>query len=139
MDVTKQEARDLLRGAQRATGAVASQSPKEHLHFWGWGLFLVLVIPGFDLFDRTVWGWVAIGVAVTLAATTGLYYLLQTRTVRPTESSPMWVWPALTAWMSGCALLSIGLNNSLTFSYALGGILAALAFVGWGERVRRTS
>ena len=45
----------------RAGKAVERGAPKEYLPFIGWGLFNALVIPGFDVFDRSMWGLVTVG------------------------------------------------------------------------------
>jgi hypothetical protein len=137
MDAIGQEAESLLNGAEHTRHVVAAHTPQEYVHFFGWGLFLALIVPGFDLFDRTIWGWVTLAVAAAGFLFTGVYYALRDRQVRTVDRTPSWVWVALTAWVSGAGVLSMALDDALAVSYLLGGVLAAVPLLVWAERLRR--
>ena len=63
MKPTKHEAQALLAGPRQTGQALHARTPKEHAPFIAWGAFLAFVIPGFDIVDRTVWGYTAMAVA----------------------------------------------------------------------------
>ena len=68
-----------------------------------------------------------------------LRYLRRYRQVR-TRSTPKWLEWALGLW-SAVALFSIGflLDGTIGFSFTLGGIVGAVPFLLWAERLRRTA
>ena len=66
-------------------------------------------------------------------------YLRRYRQVR-TRKTPKWLEWALAAWAAGALfLLGILLDGTIGFSFTLGGIVGAVPFVLWGERLRRTA
>ncbi len=137
MEPTKQEAEIMIAHAGQAGRAVHARTPKEHLPFLAWGAFMALLIPGFDLVDRTIWGWTVIAVAMVLFAATAAYFAVRERQIRVAERTPSWTWVALTAGTCLGGAVAEGLDGSLAFSYVLGGLLAALPLLWWGERLRR--
>jgi len=139
MEPTKHEAQALLAGATQTGHAVHARTPKEHLPFIAWGAFLALVIPGFDLVDRTVWGYTTMAVALVLFAATAVYFILRERDVRVADRTPSLTWVALTAGVCVGGVIAEGLDDAIAFSYVLGGIVAAVPLFAWGQRLRRDS
>lgn len=136
MQPTKEEARAMLADAGRAGSAVRARSPKQHVPFLAWGAFMAIVIPGFDLIDRTTWGWATVAVAVVLFAATAVYFVARERHVRVEDHTPPWTWVALTAGVCAGGAIAEGLDDAIAFSYVIGGILAAVPFLIWGARLR---
>jgi hypothetical protein len=139
MEPTRHEAEVMLAEAQRAERSVRARSAKEHVPFYLWGAFLALVIPGFDLFDRDVWGWVTICVAVAGFIGTCGYFLTRVWHVRVAERSPWWTWPVLTVWHGVCAVSAVLLDGALPVSYVLAGWVSALPLFVWGARLRKAA
>lgn len=139
MDTTKNEAQAMLAEAQRASRAVYARSAKEHVPYYGWGAFQALVIPGFDLVDRSIWGWVTIAIAALGFVATGAYYATRSRHVQVPERSPWWTWLALTAWMCLAGGIAVAFDGALGFSYVLGGWIGAVPLFVWGSKLRRTA
>ena len=129
----------MLADAQRAERRVRARSPREHVPFYLWGAFLALVIPGFDLFDRDVWGWVTIAVAVAGFIGTCGYFATRAWHVRVPERSPWWTWPILTVWHCACAAIAVLLDGALPVSFVLGGWLSAVPLLVWGARLRKAA
>ena len=136
MEPTKQEAETMLADAGHTTRAVRAHTPKEHLPFLAWGAFLAIVIPGFDIVDRTTWGWTTMGVALALFAATGAYFLSRERHVRVADRTPSWTWAALTAGVCVGGAVAEGLDDAIAFSYVIGGLIAAAPLLAWGQRLR---
>ena len=126
----------MLADAGRTRRAIAARIPKEHMPFFAWGAFLALVIPGFDIFDRTAWGWTTMAVAVALFATTAVYFVTRERHVRVAERTPSWTWAALTVGVCVGGAIAEGLDDAIAFSYVIGGIVAAVPLLVWGRRLR---
>jgi len=139
MEPTKQEAQAMLADAGNARRAVHARMPKEHVPFFAWAAFLALVIPGFDIVDRAVWGWTTMAVALALFLATGLYYVLRSRDVRVADQAPSWTWAALTAGICVGGIVAEGLDDALAFSYVIGGILSAVPLLICGQWLRRSS
>ena len=78
-------------------------------------------------------------VAFAVTVGTNLRYLRRYRKVR-TRSTPKWLEWALGLW-SAVALFSIGflLDGTIGYSFTLGGIVGAVPFLLWAERLRRTA
>ena len=143
MEPTQQDAEAMLKGAGEVETAVRAGAPQEYPLYIGMGLTILLLGMAVDLNDA---GGVAsvVGVALVLLAFavtvgTNLRYLRRYRKVR-TRSTPMWVEWALGLW-SAVALFSIGflLDGTIGFSFTLGGIVGAVPFLLWAERLRRTA
>ncbi len=139
MGPTKQEAQAMLADAGHARQAVHARTPKEHAPFFAWGAFLALMIPGFDIFDRSVWGWITLAVALALLVATGAYHLARSRDVRVAERTPSWTWFALTVGTLLGGVIAEGLDDTIAFSYVLGGVLSAMPLLVWGQRLRTHS
>ena len=139
MQPTKHEAQAMLTDAGHAGQAVHARIPKEHVPFLAWGAFMAIVIPGFDLFDRAIWGWATMAVALVLFAGTAVYFAMRERDVRVADRTPSWTWVALTAGVCAGGAIAEGLDSAIAFSYVIGGIVAAVPLVLWGERLRRDS
>ncbi|MCA1675703.1 MAG: hypothetical protein LC799_27175 [Actinobacteria bacterium] len=139
MEATRDEAEAMLAQAGGAQRRVQARSPKEHVPFFIWGTFKAVVIPGFDLFDKNVWGWVTMSLAVVGFIATAGYFVTRSRHVRVSERSPWWTWPALTVWMCICGAIAVGLDGALSFSYVLGGWLSSIPLFVWGYRLREVS
>lgn len=137
MEPNKQDAEMMLAHAGQAQRAVSARTPKEHVPFIAWGAFMAILVPGFDLVDRTTWGWTTIAVAVALFAATGAYFVARERQVRVADRTPSWTWVALTAGVCLGGAVAEVLDDSLAFSYVLGGVIAAVPLLLWGERLRR--
>lgn len=59
--------------------------------------------------------------------------------MRVMERSPWWTWLALTAGMCGGGVIAVGLDDTIAFSYVIGGILSAVPLFAWGQRLRSDS
>ena len=139
MQPSKREAQTMLADAGQTAGAVHARTPKEYVPFFAWGAFLALVIPGFDIFDRAVWGWTTMAVALALFLATGMYYVLRSRDVRVADQAPSWTWAALTAGICLGGIIAEGLDDAIAFSYVIGGILSAVPLFICGQWLRRRS
>jgi len=136
MQPTKHEAQTMLADAGQTGRAVHARTPKEYMPFVAWGAFMAIVIPGFDVIDRTVWGYTTIAVAVALFAATAVYFVVRERDVRVADQTPSWTWVALTAGVCVGGAIAEGFDNAIAFSYVIGGIVAAVPLVVWGQRLR---
>ena len=120
-----------------------ARAPQEYPLYVGMGLTILLIGLAGDLNDA---GGVASVVGATLAVValavtvgTNLPYLRRYRQVR-TRSTPKWVEWVLGLW-SVAALVFIGilLDGTIGFSFTLGGIVGAVPFLLWAQRLRRTA
>ena len=143
MEPTKQDAEAMLKDAGEIETAVRARAPQEHPLYVGMGLTILLIGLAVDLNDA---GGVASVVGATLALValavtvgTNLPYLRRYRQVRM-RSTPKWLEWALGLW-SAAALFSLGilLDGTIGFSFTLGGIVGAVPFLLWAQRLRRTA
>lgn len=139
MEPTKQEAQAMLADAAQKRRAVHARTPKEHVPFIAWGAFMAIVIPAFDIIDRTVWGYTAIAVALALLVATAVYFLPRERDVRVADRTPSWTWVALTAGVCVGGAIAEGFDDAIAFSYVIGGMVAAVPLFVWGRRLRGDS
>jgi hypothetical protein len=144
MEPTKQDAEAMLKDAGAIESAVRARAPQEYPLYLAMGLGFVCCGLFFDLGDNdSVGAAVAVAVltVVLLAVLAGTHvpYLRRYRQVRM-RSTPTWVEWALAAW-AAAALFSLGalLDGTITFSYTVGGIVGAVPFLLWAERLRRTA
>jgi len=126
----------MLADAGQTTRAVRAHIPKEHVPFFAWGAFLAIVIPGFDIVDRTTWGWTTMAVALALFAATAAYFVSRERHVHVADRTPSWAWVALTAGVCVGGAIAEGFDDALAFSYVIGGLIAATPLLVWGQRLR---
>jgi hypothetical protein len=137
VDMTQENAAKLLVEADQAGRAVERRAPKEYAPFIGWGLFNAVVIPGFDFFDRSMWGWITIGVAVVGFFATFAYFALRSMRVEVKQRSPWWIWPVLGLWIALASVLGSALDDETAFSYTLAGLIGAVPLLLWGLRLWR--
>jgi hypothetical protein len=143
MEPSKQDAEAMLKNAGEVETAVRDRAPREHPLYVGMGLTVLLIGLAVDLNDAGgAAGVVAAGlVLVALAVTVGtnLAYLRRHLQVRG-RSTPTWLEWALGLW-SAAALFSLGilLDDTLGFSFTLGGAVGAVPFLVWAQRLRRTA
>jgi undecaprenyl pyrophosphate phosphatase UppP len=139
MDVTRQEAEDLLAEAERTERLVQRQAPKEYIPFFVWGLFHLLVIPGFDFFSPEAWGWVTIAVAAGAVIATCWYFARGNARVRVRDRSPWWAWPVLSVGGGLVAAMALAFDEQLRVPYTVAGVLIAVPLLIWGAHLRRTA
>ena len=137
LNVSRREAVEMLREGDRAGQAVDRRAPKEHVVFIGWALFNALMIPGFDVFDRAVWGWVTIGMAVAGVVATVAYYATRSIQVEVKQRSPWWTWPLMGLWIAVAGLLAAVLDGRVAFAYTVAGLVGAAPLLAWGLHLRR--
>lgn len=137
MKPTKQEAEIMLANAGQTRRTVHARTPKEHIPFLAWGALMAIVIPGFDIVDRAVWGWTTMAVGLALFAATAVYFVVRERDVHGADRTPTWTWVALTAGVCVGGAIAEGLDDSIAFSYIIGGIVSAIPLLVWGLRLRR--
>jgi hypothetical protein len=144
MKPTKQNAEAMLKDAGRIETAVRARAPQEYPLYVGMGLTLVLIGLVCDL---NAAGGVAsvVGAALALVALafitvgTNARYLRRYRQVRM-RNTPKWLEWALGLW-GAAALFSLGilLDDTVGFSFTLGGMVGAVPFLLWTERLRRAA
>jgi len=143
MDPMQRDAEAMLRGAGEIETAVRAGAPREYPLYVGMGITILCLGMAVDLNDAgglaSVLGATLVLLAFAVTVGTNLRYLRRYRQVR-TRSTPTWVEWALGLW-SAVALFSIGflLDGTIGFSFTLGGIVGAVPFLLWAERLRRTT
>ena len=144
MEPTRQNAEAMLKGAEETGSAVRARAPQEAPLYFAMGLGYVCLGLFFDLGDNDNAGAavaVAVLAVVLLAVMVGTHvpYWRRYRQVR-TRRTPMWLECALAAW-AAAALVLLGslLDDTIGFSFTLGGAVGAAPFLLWAERLRRTA
>jgi hypothetical protein len=143
MEPTKQDAEAMLQGAGEIETAVRARAPQEYPLYVGMGLTILLIGLAVDLNDAggvaSVLGATLVVAALAVTVGTNLPYLRRYRQVR-NRRTPMWLEWALGHW-SAAALFSLGtlLEDTVSFSFTLGGIVGAVPFLLWAQRLRRTA
>ena len=143
MEPTQQDAEAMLRGAGEVETAVRAGAPQEFPLYVGMGITILFLGMAVDLNDAggvaSVVGATLVLVAFAVTMCTNLSYLRRYRQVR-SRSTPKWLEWALGLW-SAAAVFGIGflLDGSVGFSFTLGGIVGAVPFLLWAERLRRTA
>ena len=145
MDPTKQDAEALLKSAGAVESAVRDRAPREHPLYVATGLGFVVMGLLFDLGGDADSVAAAIAMAVltvvlvAVLAGTHLPYLRRYRQVR-VRRTPQWLEWAFAAWAAAALfVLGILLDGTIDFSYTLGGLVGAVPFLVWAERLRRTA
>ncbi len=145
MEPTQQDAEAMLKDAAGIETAVRARAPQEYPLYFAMGFGFVCCGLFFDLGGDNdgVGAAVAVAVlaAVLLAVMVGTHvpYLRRYRQVR-TRSTPAWLEWALAAWAAAALFfLGILLEGTIGFSFTLGGIVGAVPFLLWAERLRRTA
>ena len=142
MEPTKQDAEAMLKDAGEIETAVRARSPQEHPLYVAMGLMILLVGLALDLSFAggvaSVVGAVLVVVALAVTVVTNGAYFLRYRHVR-VRSTPKWLEWALALW-SAAALFFLGilLDGTIGFSFTLGGIVGAVPFLLWAQRLWRT-
>jgi len=144
MEPTKQDAEAMLKDAGEIESAVRARAPREYPLYFAMGLGFVCCGLFFDLGGDNDSVVAAVAVAVLavafLAVMVGTHvpYLRRYRQVRM-RSTPKWLEWALAAWAAAALFfLGILLDGTIVFSFTLGGIVGAVPFLLWAERLRRT-
>ena len=133
----------MLEGAGAVETAVRARAPQEYPLYVGMGLTILLVGLAVDLGDAggvaSVVGGTLTLVALAVTVGTNLVYARRYRHVRR-RSTPKGVEWALGLW-SAAALFGLGilLDGTIAFSFTLGGIVGAVPFLVWAQRLRRTA
>ena len=143
MEPTKQDAEAMLKDAGEIETAVRARAPKEHPLYVGMGLTILLI--GLAVISTTPAGWPAWWERLSRwsprrrTVGTNVPYLRRYRQVRM-RSTPKWLEWALGLW-SAAALFCLGilLDGTIGFSFTLGGIVGAVPFLLWAQRLRRTA
>ncbi len=142
MEPQKQDAEAMLKDAGEVESAVRARAPQEYPVYVGMGVTILLFGMAIDLNDNSggvagLVGMALVLVAVAITVGTNLPYLRRSRQVR-TRSTPMWLEWALGLW-SAVAIFSCGilLDDSIGFSYTLGGMVGAVPILLWARRLRR--
>ena len=143
MEPTKQDAEAMLKDAGEIETAVRARAPQEYPLYVGMGLTILLIGLAVDLND-------AGGVASVVGATLVLVALAVTvgTNVRLPASVPAGA-DAEHPEVAGVGaralerrrpvLLGILLDGTIGFSFTLGGIVGAVPFLLWAQRLRRTA
>jgi len=144
MEPTQRDAEAMLKEAGEIETAVRAGAPREHPLYVGMGLTILLIGLVCDLNDagRAASGVgvaVALVVAVAVTVGTNVSYLRRYRQVR-VRRTPKWLEWTLGLW-SAAALFSLGslLDGAIGFSFTLGGIVGAVPFLLWAQRLRGTA
>jgi hypothetical protein len=143
MEPTKQDAEAMLKGAGEIETAVRARAPQEYPLYVGMGLTILFVGLAVDLNDAggvaSVVGATLVLVALAVTVGTNLTYLRRYRQVR-VRSTPKWLEWALGLWSAaGLLFLGILLDGTVGFSFTLGGLVGAVPFLLWAQRLRRTA
>ena len=144
MEPTRQDAEAMLKDAGGIESAVRARAPQEHPLYFATGLVIRARRAGLRSRRRRQRG-AAVAVTVVgvvfLAVLVGTHvpYWLRYRQVRK-RSTPKWLEWALAAW-GAAALFALGilLDDTIGFSFTLGGIVGAAPSLLWAERLRRTA
>ena len=139
MEPTKQDAEAMLKGAGETEIAVRARAPQEYPLYVGMGVTILLVGLAVDLNDAggmaSVVGATLALVALAVTVGTNLTYFRRYRQVRM-RSTPNWLEWALGLW-SAAALFFLGiLLDSTIGSFTLGGVVGAVPFLLWAQRLR---
>jgi len=133
----------MLKDAGEIETAVRARSPQEHPLYVAMGLTTLLLGLAVDLSAAggvaSVVGATLVLVAIAVTVVTNGAYFLRYRQVRM-RSTPKWLEWALGLW-SAAALFFLGilLDGTIGFSFSLGGIVGAVPFLLWAQRLRRTA
>ncbi len=139
MEPTKQDAEAMLKGAGEIETAVRARAPQEHPLYVGMGLTILLIGLACDLSDAGVVGAALVLVALAVTVGTNVPYFRRYRQVR-TRSTPRWLeWALGLGSAAALFFLGVQLDGTLGFSYTLGGIVGAVPFLLWAQRLRRTA
>jgi hypothetical protein len=144
MEPTKQDAEAMLKDAGKIETAVQARAPQEYPLYVGMGLTILLIGLVSDLNDAAgvasvVGATLALVAIIAVTVGTNVPYLRRYRQVR-NRRTPKWLEWTLGLW-SAAALFSFGilLDSTIGFSFTLGGIVGAVPFLLWAQRLRRTA
>ena len=143
MEPTRHDAEAMLQGAGAIETAVRARAPQEFPLYVGMGLTILFIGLAADLNDAggaaSVVGALLVLVALAVTVGTNLPYFRRYRQVRVRRTSKRVEW-ALGLW-SAAALVGLGilLDGSIGFSFTLGGLVGAVPFLLWAQRLRRTA
>ena len=141
MEPTRRNAEAMLRDAGKIETTVRSKVPQEHPLYVAMALTTLLLGMAVDL---NIAGGVASMVGATLAlvalavtVATNFLYLRRYRQVRM-RRTPKWLEWGLGLW-SAAALFTLGilLDDTVGFSFTLGGTVGAWPFLLWAQLLRR--
>jgi hypothetical protein len=138
MEPTKQDAEAMLRDAGQVGTAVRARAPREYPLYVAMGLTILLLGAAVDLNGAGV-GTILVMVALAITVATNGAYYLRYRKVRA-RSTPMRVEWAL-GLCAAAAYFALGtlLDGTIGFSFTLGGLVGAVPFLLWAQRLRRAA
>jgi hypothetical protein len=135
---TPTEAAELVTSAEAVRARVERSAPRPSRVNLGWVVFILVMIPPFDVVDPAVWGPVAGVVGGAGLVATWIYYARLTRRVR-VHRSGRWLLPAMTwtIWYTGVCVLAWWLHPSVGFAYPAAAVASALPLVLLSWRLDR--
>lgn len=138
MEPTKQDAEAMLKDAGQVETAVRARAPREYPLYVAMGLTILLLGAAVDLNGAGV-GTILVMVALAITVATNGAYYLRYRKVRA-RSTPMRVEWAL-GLCAAAAYFALGtlLDGTIGFSFTLGGLVGAVPFLLWAQRLRRAA
>jgi hypothetical protein len=128
----------MLRDAGQVGTAVRARAPREYPLYVAMGLTILLLGAAVDLNGAGV-GTILVMVALAITVATNGAYYLRYRKVRA-RSTPMRVEWAL-GLCAAAAYFALGtlLDGTIGFSFTLGGLVGAVPFLLWAQRLRRAA
>ncbi len=128
----------MLKDAGQVETAVRARAPREYPLYVAMGLTILLLGAAVDLNGAGV-GTILVMVALAITVATNGAYYLRYRKVRA-RSTPMRVEWAL-GLCAAAAYFALGtlLDGTIGFSFTLGGLVGAVPFLLWAQRLRRAA
>lgn len=143
MEPTQHSAEAMLRGAGAVETAVRASAPREHPLYDGMGITVLLVGLAVDLNDAggaaSAVGASLVLLALAVTVVTNALYYRRYRQVR-SRTTPLWL-EGMLGLVSAGALFSLGLalDDTVAYSFTLGGVAGAAPFLLWALRLRRSA
>lgn len=137
-DPTQEEAARLLATAASLGRQVSRRAARESRVFLGWAVFLLVMLPPFDVVDGNVWGPIFSVAAIASWIATTRYSRHRDESVKILAAG-QWslTWVPWGLWYGGLVVAAELLNNQVGFIWTLAAIGGALPLFAVGAHLAR--
>ncbi len=134
--ITDTEAAQNLEQVKIAQAEINKRTAKEYAPWIGWGLFIVLFYPPFDLFDPSKWGIVVWVVAIIGAIITGRYFHTRKSRIKSTQKLPRFAWLYYILWIAVGNIFANIAHPHFAFAWTVAGVGIGLPFILYGLKLK---
>lgn len=131
------QSRQMLESAEQLGSRVRANTPNHARVLLAWAAYLVVFIPGFDIFDDTYWGPVVLVAGITGGLLTSRYYGKRAPKVRPPRDLSPWMWLPWALFYIVATVIASVVHDDFGAAYTVAAFVSAVPLVVLALRQKR--